>query len=610
MLSYHVKVTRRIAAAAIGGVLLLAFAAGCAREDQNALVVFGPDSVVVVAPLSQPGGASEPMGQARITFFEVLGFDLANPDAFGRATSAWGEGYGGGSTFLFNGMSRNSNDPHRLPAIGGLGTETIDPGFASGGCVVGDASYGGGNHIDMWCGMMNFAASTDYTMVYVRHALDIRGDQDTPELLIFGSVAAPDSLYPLDGTPSGYPASLCNYDFGTPAATTGVTGTQNPFTIGYLGSSPTGTIGWDCLVEYGGFWTHFSSGAAGSPFAPNTLESFALPRYNYVEVYEGLGIPPATQVPVLRIQVGVDLDATGTVIPNSYAPFPLVGLGSAVGEADAALSAPDSVEFDFEAMAELTDGVYTLWAIDDGGTSTNLEFQYRSFDGVDTITAPTVTRSFAGDVDLVHRLTVEYPGDTSTINQFFLTIESTPFSPSPTPNATQPLWVEDPTPGVFRPGETKPASGLPPIIFGTFDLGDMEQRYWSISGVGSGGAFGEELRYGYGQLPRAPVGYQYVGWLASGDTTFVRLPDSSFTTPPPEYTELTDSDTDLTLSDFVQPQMLLEAFTRLCSVERTGCAGPYNPDNFDTFILTLEPKAAGDTEPSATGVLSGVTPVF
>ena len=78
MLGYT-KVTRRMAVATVGGVLLLAFA-GCARQDQNALVVFGTDSVVTVAPLQQPASAA-PGGTATATSLELVSFN---------ASAAWG----------------------------------------------------------------------------------------------------------------------------------------------------------------------------------------------------------------------------------------------------------------------------------------------------------------------------------------------------------------------------------------------------------------------------------------------------------------------------------------------------------------------------------------
>ena len=54
MLGKHGEVTRRLAAVALGGALLVSLGA-CNTEDENALIVYGPDSAVVVAPLTALG---------------------------------------------------------------------------------------------------------------------------------------------------------------------------------------------------------------------------------------------------------------------------------------------------------------------------------------------------------------------------------------------------------------------------------------------------------------------------------------------------------------------------------------------------------------------------
>jgi hypothetical protein len=150
---------------------------------------------------------------------------------------------------------------------------------------------------------------------------------------------------------------------------------------------------------------------------------------------------------------------------------------------------------------------------------------------------------------------------------------------------------------------------VPPILFGTRDLADPGAfRLWSISGKGTGGLFGDEFRERYEHLPRPPVGYKYVGWLASGDTLFVRLPDESFTSPPPEWAVLEAADTDDTISDVVQPLEILVAFTRICLTQVSGCQGPYDLGAYDTFLLTLEPRSGVDSEIGPTRVLEALVP--
>jgi hypothetical protein len=150
---------------------------------------------------------------------------------------------------------------------------------------------------------------------------------------------------------------------------------------------------------------------------------------------------------------------------------------------------------------------------------------------------------------------------------------------------------------------------VPTIWFGTRDPADPDEfRLWSISGKGTGGLFGDEFRERYENLPRPPVGYKYVGWLGSGDTLFVRLPDESFTSPPPEYAVLETADTDDTISDVVQPGRILVAFTRICLTDVSGCQGPYDLGAYDTFYLTLEPRAFTESEIGPTRVLEALVP--
>jgi hypothetical protein len=609
MLAIQRKLTRHVGWASLGAVLLLAFA-GCAREDQNKLVILDPDSSVVVAPLA-PGTRLEPAGIMEYNRLITLDFNLSNPDAFGRATSNKGLGHLS-NTYLFNGFERNSSNDFRLPALAGTGTEACDPTYPSGGCRLGDATYGGGNHTDWWSGMTGFSPNTDYVLVYSRYRVDVRGQLDTPEMLIFGSVAEPDSLIHLDGVPSGYETSLCNYNFGTPAATIGVTGTQNPFVTGYSTSANDGYLEFDCLVEYGGFWNDFGGSADGVPMAPNTLEAFSLPRYNYVEVYPNAAIPdPATDNPVFRIQTGVDLDASGQPIPNSYGPLPFEGLGDDVGLADAATSTPDSVILTLDYLTELQDLVYNVWAKYDDGSTEKMQFEYTASDGTGIVEGPTVATSIGGG-PYTYQLKFDFPADTNQTVQFFIGIEE---ASATTPSIVQPLYNEEAIPGVFAAGTSK-SLAAPDVLFGTFDLGGADQMVYASSGRGSGGLIGPEYRYDYENLPRPPLGYQYVGYLAGVDTV-VRLPDETFTSPPLEYAVLTDADIDLTISEYLTQELILGSRSRVCS-DQTPSSGPtcytLDLDDIDgnrvfiSFYLTLEAKSAAGAIVGPTRVLEGTVP--
>src|SRR5690606_20624086 len=102
--------------------------------------------------------------------------------------------------------------------------------------------------------------------------------------------------------------------------------------------------------------------ADSSIVVPNTLDvTGGVPdyQYNYVVVYKGE--PPDLGPPVLRIQVGVDLDPQGNPLPNAFAPFPLfedrIGLIGLPG-VQARVSA---LEFTATSLAPLASSQYSLW---------------------------------------------------------------------------------------------------------------------------------------------------------------------------------------------------------------------------------------------------------
>ncbi len=230
--------------------------------------------------------------------------------------------------------------------------------------------------------------------------------------------------------------------------------------------------------------------------------------------------------------------------------------------------------------------MYQVWAAMADGSATALDFLYTPPGG--TQTAATSFNGGEGE----HEVVVEFPDDATHV---VVSIEGSAGASSI--SDVQILWSA----GVQEAGMRKSTDlGL---LFGTFS----ESRTWVISGAGSGGLFGDELRYRYEQLPRPPVGYKYVGWLASGDTMFTRLSDETFTTPPGDgYQVLTDADVDTGISDFVQPSQIVEAMTKICVT--AGEQGCFDLGDYDTFFLALEPKAGIMTEPSPTRDLTGTLP--
>jgi hypothetical protein len=580
----------------LGGAVLLGLG-GCVSDDENTLVVFGPDSAVVLAPLTAPAFLLPPTGTAMANGLELISFDPAALDAYGRQAPLdneeswpyWNWWYGGSEWDMGTALGTEpailggTLDP-RLPAL--TGTHSFD---RSHWFVAGNA-FGIGQ--DMFgyfcCGPPN----STVVVGLARLGLVVNGELDHSQVLKGEAVDEPDSLFFLGGSPGGDPdrdATLFveyTAEFGA-----------NPWIFGYVPSDGSGFIGWwDVILSTTDASGKQIYGESGSPFdayvAPNEQVRHSFPKYNYFVIWERNpdGSPDYSK-PVARLQFGTDLSPLGGPINNAYGPFPTAALS--VGElalGKGGVSRPDSVTLELENLKQLSgSAAYQVWAVLDDGSAQALSFTYVSPAGDTTVAA----NSFGGG-EGVHEVTLEYPDNATHI---VVSIESSAGAGSP--SAAQILWA----PGLQGAGQAKSLDL--PVLFGTFG----EQRVWSISGRGTGGLFGNEFRERYEHLPRPPVGYKYVGWLSSGDTLFVRLPDETFTSPPPEYTPLTDADVDLTVSEVVQPLEILESFTRICVREATaGCQGPYDLKAFDTFFLTLEPKSGMPDMPAPTKVLEALLP--
>jgi hypothetical protein len=465
---------------------------------------------------------------------------------------------------------------------------------------------GGTGGWDLFCFLDALKPNTPYSAVFVRYAVDVRGDLDHEEILVTGSVTEPDSLVLLGGAPGGYPDQLCDFDPARTTFTIGVTGNQNPFNVGYVDTDAAGDLVFDCLIGSGGFWADEDLDAEGAEFGPvasNLHESSPQHRYNYLEIYEGISGQPDgsfTTPPAMRFQIGTELTAAGDPINNAYAPMPLVALSQTdLGLIIGSVSRADSVTFELENLKLLAGtAAYQVWAALDDGSMMGLDFWYiPPHDPTDTLASvdTTLVTSFKGGVsEWPHTIILEYPDNALDI---VFSIEST--AGATTVSTSQIFW----TPGSFTAGQ--PKSLDLPVNFGTFSEG----RFWAVAGTGSGGLFGTEFRERYGTLPRPPVGYKYVAWVMSGDSLAMALPDASFTTPPPEYAPLADADTDLSISNLVQPSLILAAFTRIClTTGIANCTPVANYADFGEFALVLEPKLGEMDTPGPTAVLEGLLP--
>jgi hypothetical protein len=614
MPAYRGKVMRRVASLLIGGPLLLALG-GCPDADENTLVVFGPDSAVVLAPLAAPAFLLPPGGQTTFNILQPLGVDTTQSDVFGRSYAG---PYGIGEfeedpIYDFPGWNmwdtgRNKNDDPRLPALtGSTGNERL----GDNQCSAWGPGFGGGTDIyDTWCTLEGMEPETDFTLIFVRYATRIRGELDAVEMILTGAVTDPDTLIPLGGAPAGFPTTYCNFSVLEPHPGP----TTNPLVLGYATSGADSSLTFDCLIAGTGVWWGSTDGppppgaADSAIFAPNIQQSFDLPFYNYAVAVVGQGDavnPVPTGAHAYRWQIGPDILEDGTPINNGLAPFPLRGDPSTVEPFQAQ---PDSVFVVLENMRPLAGGaVYKAWFFGGDNPPSEAVGEYTRVDPeTDAILeGPTSTSSFAGGPGEIQH-NIDFPPAAEGRTHIFYTVESSAGASSP--STMQPLWALQ-----FQQPGPKTATQI--FDFGTFADNTSSQRLWKISGTGGGGLFGVEFRQSYNHLPRPPVGYKYVGWLSSGDTLFLMLPDESFTSPPPEYAPLTDADIDMAVSPagWVQPLEILSAMTRICTTASSPaaapqCQGPYDLALYSKFLLNLEPKAFDPTVPGPTTVLEGVVP--
>src|SRR5690606_25969716 len=150
--------------------------------------------------------------------------------------------------------------------------------------------------------------------------LEVRGALDALNVLRGRPADTPDSLFVLGGTPAGTPDYMCDFsETGAPSATAGA----NPFVLGYFTTDDTGLAVIDCLIFDGGIWytgdNSLPQDQGVLPFGGNQFASFDLPSYNYLVIVEGrgsAGSPVPNGPAVARVQMGVDLDASGTPIQN------------------------------------------------------------------------------------------------------------------------------------------------------------------------------------------------------------------------------------------------------------------------------------------------------
>jgi hypothetical protein len=287
-------------------------------------------------------------------------------------------------------------------------------------------------------------------------ALTVNGTLDTEEMLLTGTVTEPDELTYLGGTEAGYPTIICNFSFFS-----NVDGDMNPLALGIVTTDAAGDVTVDCVPRAVGtspWWRNnvddVPPGAADSTAAgvnATTADGggVALGQYNYVLLIEGVGVagnevPDAN--PTVRIQIGPDIDASGNVIPNAFAPFP----DGAASDAEL-LAGPGGFGQASEVMFSATNlaplaGAYQVWLLNEETgemSSPNGDVTVTNEDdmGMEVIVSQSTGNTFntTDESDVVTFVTSDAINGAPIGNNthVFVSIEG---AAAGTPSAAQPLW--------------------------------------------------------------------------------------------------------------------------------------------------------------------------
>jgi hypothetical protein len=329
----------------------------------------------------------------------------------------------------------------------------------------------------------------------------------------------------------------------------------------------------------------------------------------------GNEVPDAN--PTVRIQIGPDIDASGNVIPNAFAPFP----DGAASDAEL-LAGPggfgqaSEVMFSATNLAPVT-GAYQVWLLNEetgelSSPTGDVTVTNEDDMGMEVIVSQSTGNTFntTDESDVVTFVTSDAINGAPIGNNthVFVSIEG---AAAGTPSAAQPLW-----------GQFTDMMGMPEnasawtfndefaVAFGTFDLGEDEQAYIT-TGFGQGAFTGTQFgtadlfRARFRNVWRPPVGYFYEGFLRriEDGEVVAQASTGDLTTEFAEgFASLRDVDVDPSISSQIGPVQIIESANRATLTE---VGAPF--ETWDDFVLRLRPKtAAGAT--SGGEILLGVLP--
>lgn len=553
-----------------------------------------------------------PSGALGLENFKLIADTAGVSDVFARAGA---DGYyvSSQNRYRFESGVRIAGEDPRLPALAPLDSE--DP-FITQFAILGTPERFGVLLWDFYMRWDGLELAQRYTYSIERLATRVNGTLDLLEFMLEGEVTEPDELVPLGGTPGGYPDN--DYAWTT---STGCTQEPipdpppNPWILGVFDASSAGRGTADFCM--GTPWLWYAGGTNvpdSSITALNQLAEPLTPYYNYVVVYEGE--PPNLGPPVIRIQMGVDLDMSGNPIPNAFAPFPLREDREVALALPNVQAAPSRIRFEIRDLEPLSQSApYQAWLINaETGASIPATGDYFTIETVtivdelgqqtrvDVPSEDTVrTASFEGteNPDIRHVFVVRNRTiDPEALGDFTHVALARPGAQGSLEAPA--FWAQyldqsgtpgDPVDDVFIPADN--------FKLGAFDMTDPpESRVFSVAGSGDGLIWQRELGMQFRSLIRPPSGYHYEVWLVDSEGDVLSI--GGLTTPAPDFESLEDADME------VHPEFMTR--TRIMQAAKYApIPQGYDLTTLAAVRLTLEPKA-GIPEIGPTLVLQGAVP--
>jgi hypothetical protein len=484
-----------------------------------------------------------------------------------------------------------------------------------------------------------------YAIGLVRYATIVNGLIDHLEILVYnGQVRQPDSLVLLGGSPGGYPDHQADFWTASGDYCPPVPANANPFIMGHFKTGPTvdpkdpgadfdGETDADFCFMGNGLWQAGYTDPLhpdSIPFAPNNLSTFNLPQYNYLVVWE---YDRATNTvlydrPVMRAQVGIELDLNGNPLPHAFAPFPAPPGHelSDFASYEEFLSDPrvtpgvTSLDMTVYNLEPLTGGAqYQVWLFDEvendvvrvSATHTLQRPDTVGFDELEQpiiewvdVAAPATVDGFDGAAGYRHVIQLrdaDLAGAGIKMSQYThaaITIGGTSdASPldSPVPvcyrytnqNETRADLTDN---QIFVSGGVDAfCVGLAADLPAWKPFGAAQAEFLNVEG------FALTLN----RVARPPLGYYYGVWLLNTETG-ASLNLGEITTPPPEMASLRDAD--IQTGQWVSEGEIFRAgkWVRWADL-------PADVTTYNAVAVTLEPKA-GDPDVMSTVMFMGAIP--